>query len=107
MKDTTARCKLLLTGFDTFGTYTTNVSGHVVSRLSHENIPGVVTEVLRTSYAVSDKRIIELIDALRPQVVLLTGQTKRTATLRIELKARNGDSPTPKHNDGLVGQTPI
>jgi pyroglutamyl-peptidase len=99
-------CKVLLTGFDAFGGRALNISAVVVNRIARETISGVVTEVLRTSYSDTEERVEELIAALRPSAILLTGESQRPA-LNIELKARNADSQVSRDNDNVVGRCPI
>jgi len=99
--------RLLLTGFDTFDDYDVNISGRVVASMAKEQLEGVVAKVLPTSYARASQQMTDLIKSLRPAVILMTGQTKRTNSLSIELRARNADSLTSRDNDGKLGQTPI
>ncbi len=100
-------CKLLLTGFDSYGGKKSNISEQIANHIDQEAIPGIATKVLRTSYYDSETQVKELIETLRPAILLLTGETSRTAALRIELKARNADSQTVADNDNIIGRSPI
>jgi pyroglutamyl-peptidase len=99
--------KVLVTGFDAYGSFSKNVSEHLVGMLTSDFEGRVVTEILRVSYQASTDRIQKLLKTLKPSALLMLGQTTNTRTLRIELKAVNADSPTARDNDEQVGHSSI
>ena len=59
--------KVLLTGFEPFGTATSNPSGEIVKQISGDNI---VTAILPVAYAGSAERLLALIAEHNPDVVI-------------------------------------
>jgi pyroglutamyl-peptidase len=91
--------KVLLTGFEPFGTASSNPSGEIVKQISGDNI---VTAVLPVSYAKSAERLLQLITEHNPDVVICLGQAEGRTQITPEKVAINLDDARLADNQGVV-----
>lgn len=89
---------IVVTGFEPFGSHSSNPSGLLVQRLSGR--PEVVTEVLPTSYERAGQRVEALLREHAPSAVLMLGLSARARCLVLERRALNWDDSTATDNDG-------
>ena len=80
--------KVLLTGFEPFGTATSNPSGEIVKQITGDNI---VTAILPVTYAQSAERLLALIEQHNPVVVICLGQAEGRTQITPEKVAINLD----------------
>ena len=92
----------LVTGFEPFGGSKVNSSELVVTALDYLGEPGVITEVLPTSYRRAEARIGDLLRTHRPDTVLMLGLAESTPKVRFEQVALNLDNCDAPDNDGEV-----
>jgi pyroglutamyl-peptidase len=90
--------KVLLTGFEPFGTATSNPSGEIVKQISGDNI---VTAILPVAYAGSAERLLELIAEHNPDVVICLGQAEGRTQITPEKIAINLDDARLPDNAGV------
>ena len=90
--------KVLLTGFEPFGTATSNPSGEIVKQISSDNI---VTAILPVTYAQSAARLLELIAEHNPDVVICLGQAEGRTQITPEKVAINLDDARLPDNAGV------
>ena len=91
--------KVLLTGFEPFGTATSNPSGEIVKQISGDNI---VTAILPVTYAQSAERLLSLIDQHNPDVVICLGQAEGRTQITPEKVAINLDDARLPDNAGVI-----
>ena len=91
--------KVLLTGFEPFGTATTNPSGEIVKQISGDNI---VTAILPVAYAQSAEKLLNLIAEHNPDVVISLGQAEGRTAITPEKVAINLDDARLADNEGVV-----
>lgn len=91
--------KILLTGFEPFGTATSNPSGEIVKQISGENI---VTAILPVAYAQSAEKLLALINEHNPDVVISLGQAEGRTQITPERIAINLDDARLADNEGVV-----
>ena len=91
--------KILLTGFEPFGTATSNPSGEIVKQISGDN---VVTAILPVAYAQSAERLLELIEQHNPDVVISLGQAEGRTQITPERVAINLDDARLADNEGVL-----
>ena len=91
--------KVLLTGFEPFGTATSNPSGEIVKRISGDNI---VTAILPVAYTQSAERLLALIAEHNPDVVICLGQAEGRTQITPEKIAINLDDARLADNDGVL-----
>ena len=91
--------KVLLTGFEPFGTATSNPSGEIVKQISGDNI---VTANLPVAYAQSGERLLQLIAEHNPDVVICLGQAEGRTQITPEKVAINLDDARLADNDGVL-----
>ena len=91
--------KVLLTGFEPFGTATSNPSGEVVKQISGDNI---VTAILPVAYTQSGERLLQLIAEHNPDVVICLGQAEGRTQITPEKVAINLDDARLADNDGVL-----
>ena len=89
---------VLLTGFEPFGTATSNPSGEIVKQISGDNI---VTAILPVTYAQSAERLLELIAKHNPDVVICLGQAEGRTQITPEKVAINLDDARLPDNAGV------
>ena len=90
--------KVLLTGFEPFGTATSNPSGEIVKQFSSDNI---VTAILPVAYAQSAERLLALITEHNPDVVICLGQAEGRTAITPEKVAINLDDARLADNEGV------
>ena len=91
--------RVLLTGFEPFGTATSNPSGEIVKQISGENI---VTAILPVAYAQSAERLLSLIEKHNPDVVICLGQAEGRTHITPEKIAINLDDTRLADNEGVL-----
>jgi pyroglutamyl-peptidase len=91
--------KILLTGFEPFGTATSNPSGEIVKQISGDNI---VTAVLPVAYAQSAERLLALTAEHNPDVVICLGQAEGRTQITPERVAINLDDARLADNEGVL-----
>ena len=90
---------ILLTGFEPFGTATSNPSGEIVKQISGDNI---VTAILPVAYAQSAERLLSLIEQHNPDVVICLGQAEGRTQITPEKVAINLDDARLADNEGVL-----
>ena len=90
--------KVLLTGFEPFGTATSNPSGEIVKQISGDNI---VTAILPVAYAQSAEALLGLIEHHKPDVVICLGQAEGRTQITPERIAINLDDARLADNEGV------
>ena len=91
--------KVLLTGFEPFGTATSNPSGEIVKQISGDNI---VTAILPVAYNQSADRLLALIAEHNPDVVICLGQAEGRTAITPEKVAINLDDARLADNEGVL-----
>jgi pyroglutamyl-peptidase len=91
--------KVLLTGFEPFGTATSNPSGEIVKQISGDNI---VTAILPVTYTQSAQQLLDLITQHNPDVVICLGQAEGRTSITPEKVAINLDDARLPDNEGVV-----
>jgi pyroglutamyl-peptidase len=91
--------KVLLTGFEPFGTATSNPSGEIVKQISGDNI---VTAILPVAYTQSGERLLQLIAEHNPDVVICLGQAEGRTQITPEKVAINLDDARLADNEGVL-----
>ena len=91
--------KVLLTGFEPFGTATSNPSGEIVKQISGDNI---VTAILPVTYAQSAEHLLALIAEHNPDVVICLGQAEGRTQITPEKVAINLDDARLPDNAGVT-----
>ncbi len=91
--------KVLLTGFEPFGTATSNPSGEIVKQISGDNI---VTAILPVAYTQSAERLLALIAEHNPDVVICLGQAEGRTQITPERVAINLDDARLADNEGVM-----
>ena len=90
---------ILLTGFEPFGTATSNPSGEIVKQISGDNI---VTAILPVAYAQSAEQLLSLIEQHKPDVVICLGQAEGRTHITPEKVAINLDDARLADNEGVL-----
>ena len=90
--------KVLLTGFEPFGTATSNPSSEIVKQISGDSI---VTAILPVAYAGSAERLLALIAEHNPDVVICLGQAEGRTQITPEKVAINLDDARLPDNAGV------
>jgi pyroglutamyl-peptidase len=90
---------VLLTGFEPFGTATSNPSGEIVKQISGDNI---VTAILPVAYTKSAQQLLALIAQHNPDVVISLGQAEGRTSITPEKVAINLDDARLADNEGVV-----
>ena len=90
---------ILLTGFEPFGTATSNPSGEIIKQISGENI---VTAILPVAYAQSAEKLLSLIEEHNPEVVICLGQAEGRTHITPEKVAINLDDARFADNEGVL-----
>jgi pyroglutamyl-peptidase len=90
---------ILLTGFEPFGTATSNPSGEIIKQISGENI---VTAILPVTYAQSAEQLLSLIEQHKPDVVICLGQAEGRTQITPEKVAINLDDARLADNEGVL-----
>jgi pyroglutamyl-peptidase len=90
---------VLLTGFEPFGTATSNPSGEIVKQISGDNI---VTAILPVAYTQSAQQLLALIAHHNPDVVICLGQAEGRIAITPEKVAINLDDARLADNEGVA-----
>jgi len=90
---------ILLTGFEPFGTATSNPSSEIIKQISGDNI---VTAILPVAYAQSAERLLSLIEQHKPDVVICLGQAEGRTAITPERVAINLDDARLADNEGVL-----
>jgi pyroglutamyl-peptidase len=90
---------VLLTGFEPFGTATSNPSGEIVKQISGDNI---ITAILPVAYTQSADRLLALITEHNPDVVICLGQAEGRTAITPEKVAINLDDARLADNEGVL-----
>jgi pyroglutamyl-peptidase len=90
---------VLLTGFEPFGTATSNPSGEILKQISGDNI---VTAILPVAYTQSADRLLALIAEHNPDVVICLGQAEGRTAITPEKVAINLDDARLADNEGVL-----
>jgi pyroglutamyl-peptidase len=90
---------ILLTGFEPFGTASSNPSGEIVKQISGDNI---VTAILPVAYVQSADRLLSLIEQHKPDVVICLGQAEGRTAITPERVAINLDDARLADNQGVL-----
>ncbi len=91
--------KVLLTGFEPFGSASSNPSGEIVKQISGDNI---VTAILPVAYTQSAERLLALIAEHNPDVVISLGQAEGRTQITPEKVAINLDDARLADNEGVT-----
>ncbi len=91
--------KVLLTGFEPFGSASSNPSGEIVKQISCDNI---VTAILPVAYTQSAERLLALIAEHNPDVVISLGQAEGRTQITPEKVAINLDDARLADNEGVM-----
>jgi len=90
---------ILLTGFEPFGSATSNPSGEIVKQISGDNI---VTAILPVAYTQSAEQLLSLIEQHKPDVVICLGQAEGRTAITPERVAINLDDARLADNEGVL-----
>ena len=95
---------ILVTGFEPFGGETVNASWEAAQKLEgwRHGDTAAVARLLPCAYDASVKKLVNAIEALRPDALLMTGQAARRAVVCVERFAHNLDDATAPDNDGAL-----
>jgi pyroglutamyl-peptidase len=95
---------ILVTGFEPFGGETVNASWEAAQKLEGWRHGGAVAtaRVLPCAYDASVKQLISAIETLRPDALLMTGQSARRGVVCVERFAHNLDDASAPDNDGVL-----
>jgi len=93
---------ILVTGFEPFGGETVNASWEAAQQLEGWRHGGyaAATRLLPCAYDASVKALIRAIETLRPEALLMTGQSARRGLVTVERFAHNLDNAAAPDNDG-------
>lgn len=91
--------RVLLTGFEPFNNATLNPSKEVVEKTNHRSI--VAKEVLPVVFSKAAKRLIELIEEVKPEVVIALGQAEGRPQINLERVAINYMQGQIADNEGV------
>lgn len=91
--------RVLLTGFEPFNNATLNPSKEVVEKINHRSI--VAKEVLPVVFSKAAKRVIELIEEVKPEVVIALGQAEGRPQINLERVAINYMQGQIADNEGV------
>ena len=91
--------KVLLTGFEPFGSASSNPSGEIVKQISGDNI---MTAILPVAYTQSAERLLALIAEHNPDVVISLGQAEGRTQITPEKVAINLDDARLADNEGVM-----
>ena len=93
---------ILVTGFEPFGGETVNASWEAARKLEgwRHGDYAAVARLLPCAYDASVKELIQAIETLRPEALLMTGQSARRGLVTVERFAHNLDNAAAPDNDG-------
>ena len=95
---------ILVTGFEPFGGESVNASWEAAQRLEgwRRGNYAAVARLVPCAYDASVKEIVRLIETLRPEAILMTGQAAGRSVVCVERFARNLDTAAAPDNDGVL-----
>jgi pyroglutamyl-peptidase len=95
---------ILVTGFEPFGGETVNASWEAAQKLEgwRHGAAVATARVLPCAYDASVKTLISAIETLRPDALLMTGQSARRGVVCVERFAHNLDDASAPDNDGVL-----
>jgi pyroglutamyl-peptidase len=108
--------RLLLTGFESFGDIPRNPVQLIVEALAHDadlrsfrNLGGLSTAILPVEFAAAGERIRALIEATRPDVILMLGVAAKREAISLERIALNLDDSLarPDNAGAMLDGAPI
>ena len=98
--------KILLTGFEPFGSVRLNPSEQIVREIAERSRSGgkddLITEILPTEFVAAGKRIKRLIRSIRPAVVVCLGVAASRDKISLERVALNLNDEALPDNAGRV-----
>ncbi|MEL7433207.1 MAG: hypothetical protein AAFN11_04605 [Chloroflexota bacterium] len=95
--------KILITGFEPFGTVSDNPSQRIVEHIGKQNNPAIITQTLPVDYATAGEKLIHLIDTHQPSAILLLGVAAKRETIALERIAVNiNDARIPDNAGNAV-----
>jgi pyroglutamyl-peptidase len=94
--------KVLVTGFEPFGSMSENSSWAVAERVAAYGIEGVVVECLPVSFARVGDALRKAVEEHRPDVIIMLGQAASSDCVRLERVALNMMDSKMGDNDGFV-----
>ena len=92
--------KILLTGFEPFHKASENPTQEIIRLIGEENIEGLYTAVLPVEFGKSAEIICNLIDEIKPDVVISLGQAEGRSQITPEMIAVNIDNARIPDNAG-------
>lgn len=96
------RKRILITGFEPFGNYKMNSSEIVLKNLQDSNFVEIHKELLPVSFSRSVKTVIQLLNDIKPDIVISLGQAGSRSSVDIERIAINIDDCRSPDNDGVL-----
>lgn len=104
--------RILLTGFDAFGTLRVNPSEKIARSIAERGrrlgVGDLYVEILPTDYARAGRRIRQLLRRLRPEAVLCLGVARSRTAIDLERFALNlDDDPLPDNAGRVYSGRPI
>lgn len=96
------RKRILITGFEPFGNNKMNSSEIVLKNLPDFNFVELYKELLPVSFSRSVKTVIQLLDDIKPDIVISFGQAGSRNSVDIERIAINIDDCRNPDNDGVL-----
>ena len=94
--------KILLTGFNAFGTVRENPSQLVVEAIASRGWPDLTAAVLPTEFALAGRRIRALIRRHRPELIVCLGVAQGIPAIHLERVALNLDDTEAPDNAGRI-----
>jgi pyroglutamyl-peptidase len=91
--------KILVAGFDAFGSLIANPSAELVMELERI-VPNSVALILPTSYKRASARLLEELRRVKPTYCVMFGFARSALSLCLEQYARNRDGAEKPDNDG-------
>jgi pyroglutamyl-peptidase len=93
-----------LTGFEPFAGTSLNPSQEIVNEIAKLNIPGIeiITAILPVVFGESSEKLLKLIAAEKPDVVILLGQAEGRTQITPERVAINLDDARLADNEGVL-----
>lgn len=96
------RKRILITGFEPFGNNKMNSSEIVLKNLPDFNFVELYKELLPVSFSRSVKTVIQLLNDIKPDIVISLGQAGSRNSVDIERIAINIDDCRNPDNDGVM-----
>jgi len=101
--------KLLLTGFEPFGDHSENPSRLIVRRLAAEGVAGIelFTEELPTVFGEAGRKVEDLLDRHRPDLLLMLGVAGSRTVISVERIGLNFDDTARPDNAGRAAEAKV